>query len=98
MTRESIFTFVPDVVCEAIEFVMRFLRFYYYSALHLIHADAANHGSTADLSSSVTTRTATPRRWADSIASTMRSSVIVKTQTSAEERADLNSPVIARRH
>ena len=33
-------TFVPDIVCEAIEFVMRFLRFYYYAALHLLHVDA----------------------------------------------------------
>jgi len=33
-------TFLPDILCEAVEFVMRFLRFYYYSALHLIHSEA----------------------------------------------------------
>ena len=36
-------TLLPDILCEGIEFVMRFLRFYYYAALHLIHADAIDN-------------------------------------------------------
>jgi ligand-binding SRPBCC domain-containing protein len=35
-------TWLPDPINEAIEFVCRFLRFYYYAALRLIHKDAAD--------------------------------------------------------
>lgn len=34
--------FLPDPIAEAIEFVCRFVRFYYYAGLRLIHADLAD--------------------------------------------------------